>query len=46
MFPNCPRYIRRMQKVEPSPFVPRAAGETPVPGWKTAEWSRDVLPKW
>ncbi len=45
VFPNCPRYIHRMQKVEASPFVPRAAVETPVPGWKTAEWSRDVLPK-
>jgi len=45
VFPNCPRYVHKMQLVERSHFVPRPAVETPVPGWKTAEWSRDVLPK-
>jgi predicted pyridoxine 5'-phosphate oxidase superfamily flavin-nucleotide-binding protein len=44
VFPNCPRYVHKMQLVERSHFVPRPAVETPVPGWKTAEWSRDVLP--
>jgi len=43
VFPNCPRYIHRMQRVEDSPFVPRADCETPVPSWKRMEWSRDVL---
>ncbi len=45
VFPNCPRYIHRMQLVEPPRFVPRAACETPDPGWKQSEWARDTLPK-
>ena len=44
VFPNCPRYIHRMEKVEASPFVPREGCETPVPGWKRAPWARDALP--
>jgi uncharacterized protein len=44
IFPNCPRYIHKMCKVEPSKFVPRPAVETPVPGWKRMEWASDVLP--
>jgi predicted pyridoxine 5'-phosphate oxidase superfamily flavin-nucleotide-binding protein len=44
VFPNCPRYIHRYVKQEPSPFVPRKGCETPVPGWKRAKWSRDALP--
>ena len=44
VFPNCPRYIHRMQLVERSRFVPRAAVPTPVPGWKRMDWASDVLP--
>ena len=44
VFPNCPRYIHRMQVIEPSAFVPRAAAVTPVPDWKRSEWACDVLP--
>jgi predicted pyridoxine 5'-phosphate oxidase superfamily flavin-nucleotide-binding protein len=44
VFPNCPRYIHKMQRVEPSKFVPRPAVRTPVPGWKRMEWAVDVLP--
>ena len=44
VFPNCPRYIHRMELVERSRFVPRAECEVPVPDWKRAEWARDVLP--
>jgi len=44
VFPNCPRYIHRMQRVEPSKFVPRAGVPTPVPAWKRMEWACDVLP--
>jgi predicted pyridoxine 5'-phosphate oxidase superfamily flavin-nucleotide-binding protein len=44
VFPNCPRYIHRMQLVERSKFVPRPAEETPVPDWKRADWARDALP--
>jgi len=43
IFPNCPRYIHRMQRIERSEFVPRAGCETPVPDWKRAEWASDVL---
>ena len=45
IFPNCPRYIHKMQLVERSSFVPRTEGKTPVPAWKRMEWSCDVLPK-
>jgi predicted pyridoxine 5'-phosphate oxidase superfamily flavin-nucleotide-binding protein len=38
IYPNCPRYIHRMELVERSRFVPRPAAETPVPGWKRADW--------
>jgi uncharacterized protein len=43
VFPNCPRYIHRMNVVEPSAHVPRAGQETPVPKWKRMEAFRDVL---
>jgi predicted pyridoxine 5'-phosphate oxidase superfamily flavin-nucleotide-binding protein len=45
VFPNCPRYIHRMQLVESSRFVPAKGCETPVPDWKRRAWSRDVLAK-
>lgn len=44
IYPNCPRYIHKYQLVERSKFIPHAAAETPVPGWKQADWARDVLP--
>jgi uncharacterized protein len=44
VFPNCPRYIHRMQLVERSRFVPRADREPPVPDWKRSDWACDVLP--
>ena len=45
VFPNCPRYIHKMQLVERSSFVPHAGAATPVPAWKRMEWSCDVLPR-
>ena len=47
VFPNCPRYIHKMELVERSRFVPRPAErETPVPGWKRADWvPREALPE-
>jgi predicted pyridoxine 5'-phosphate oxidase superfamily flavin-nucleotide-binding protein len=45
IFPNCPRYIPRMQVLEASPYVPRAGGAPPVPAWKTREVFNDVLPR-
>jgi predicted pyridoxine 5'-phosphate oxidase superfamily flavin-nucleotide-binding protein len=44
VFPNCPRYIHRMELVERSKFVPRDECAPPVPSWKRTEWARDVLP--
>jgi hypothetical protein len=44
IYPNCPRYIHHYQLVERSAFVPRAAVQTPVPGWKQMHWAADVLP--
>jgi uncharacterized protein len=44
LYPNCPRYIHRMQPVERSPFVPKEGCETPVPNWKRSDWASDVLP--
>jgi hypothetical protein len=45
VFPNCPRYIHEYRLVRRSRFVPKAECETPVPAWKTREWSHDVLPE-
>jgi len=44
VFPNCPRYIHRMELVERSRFVPRPAEKTPVPEWRRTDWARDALP--
>jgi uncharacterized protein len=44
VFPNCPRYIHRMQLVERSRFVPRGDRPPPVPDWKRSDWACDVLP--
>ena len=44
VFPNCPRYVHRMELVEPSRFVPDGDGAAPVPEWKRADWACDVLP--
>ena len=43
IFPNCPRYIHKMQLMERSQFVPRDTIKTPVPGWKRSDWACDVL---
>lgn len=45
VYPNCGRYIHRMQRVERSPFVPDEHGAAPVPGWKRTDWACDVLPE-
>lgn len=44
IFPNCPRYLHRMQLVEPSVYSPRPDYEPPVPAWKTFDVFRDALP--
>ena len=44
IFPNCPRYIHALALVERSVYVPDEGHAPPVPGWKRADWARDVLP--
>ena len=43
IFPNCPRYIHRLQTVERSPYVPQPGVTPPVPKWKRFEAFADVL---
>ena len=38
VYPNCKRYVHRMQRVERSRFVPRDGVTTPVPSWKREDW--------
>jgi predicted pyridoxine 5'-phosphate oxidase superfamily flavin-nucleotide-binding protein len=44
VYPNCPRYIHKLELVERSRFTPRTGSEPPVPDWKRRDWARDVLP--
>ncbi|MFN0038222.1 MAG: pyridoxamine 5'-phosphate oxidase family protein [Burkholderiales bacterium] len=44
VFPNCPRYVHRMQKVKPSKYVPRAQCQTPIAGWKNIDLLQGDLP--
>lgn len=44
IFPNCPRYVHRMQVVEYSAHAPRPDYVPPTPAWKTYEVFRDSLP--
>jgi uncharacterized protein len=44
IFPNCPRYIHKMQLIEHSVHVPRPDYTPPVPAWKTFDAFRDALP--
>ena len=44
IFPNCPRYIHKMQMVEHSKYAPRPDYVPPVPAWKTFDVFRDALP--
>lgn len=43
VFPNCSRYIHRMQLVERSTFVPKPDAAPPVPDWKRMTWAHDHL---
>ena len=44
IFPNCPRYIHRMQLVEASSYAPCEGHTPPVPEWKQRPVFREVLP--
>ncbi len=46
IYPNCPRYIPRMELVEPSVYAPRAGVEPPEPAWKCfPEFKDSVHPR-
>ncbi len=45
IFPNCPRYIHRMELVGYSVYVPGEEREPPVPDWKRQAEFRDALPR-
>ncbi len=45
IFPNCPRYIHKMELVEYSVYAPRANYKPPAPGWKSNPAFRDALPR-
>ena len=44
IFPNCPRYLHKMQMLEFSTYAPRTDYSPPIPAWKTYEAFRDSLP--
>jgi len=44
IFPNCPRYIHRMQIVESSVYAPCPGHTPPTPKWKTMPHFSEVLP--
>ena len=43
VFPNCPRYIHRMEGDELSPNVPAADGSAPIAEWKCMPQFNEVL---
>lgn len=45
VFPNCSRYIHRMQLIERSPFVPEPHEPPPIPDWKRMTWAQEYLPE-
>ena len=44
VFPNCSRYLPRMQQVEPSKYIPCEGYTPPEPKWKQMPEFQDVLP--
>ena len=45
VFPNCPRYIHKLERVEQSPYVPKAGEVAPEPDWKSNPRFVDALPR-
>jgi hypothetical protein len=45
IFPNCPRYIHKMQVVEHSVYAPSTGHTPPVPDWKRLPAFKDHLPR-
>src|SRR5580704_6599798 len=44
IFRNCPRYVHRYKKIQPSEFVPRLTCETPLAPWKRVDDIQASLP--
>ncbi len=44
VFPNCKRYIPKMEVTEPARHIPREGQATPVADWKRCDWAYDALP--
>jgi uncharacterized protein len=44
IFPNCPRYLHKMELVEYSVYAPGADEDIPIPDWKRRPEYRDALP--
>jgi uncharacterized protein len=43
IFPNCPRYIPKLELVEPSVYVPQPGQDPVEPVWKTFDVFKDVV---
>ena len=43
IFPNCPRYIPKMQLTEPSIYVPQPGCDPPEPAWKSFDAFKDAV---
>lgn len=43
IFVNCPRYVHKYQRVEPSKYIPAADGSAPLALWKRLEIVHDTL---
>jgi uncharacterized protein len=43
IFPNCPRYIPKLELKEPSAYIPHAGKDFVEPGWKSADEYRDYV---
>ena len=44
IFPNCPRYIPRLEIVEDSVYLPKAGCAPVEPQWKSFDQFKDVVP--
>ena len=43
IFPNCPRYIPKLQLTEPSIYAPKPGYEPPEPRWKSFDDFKDYV---
>jgi len=43
IFPNCPRYIPKLQLIEASPYIPAVGVDALEPAWKGFDDFKDVV---